>query len=582
MARSNLFTFCVFCCLLYRIFCSSRLPGRAPLWKCDPSIIVHPPRGCHKPASVKQQQRHNLLKMNCCIPARYSLVVLLIGVTIHFFTLRSHFSIIIVAMVEHSPHSDGNNTLGSECYVNTSRSKLVTHKNNVTEFGEPTLYTETGTAWQGNSTEDRHKNKFSWDPITQGRILGAYAYGHIFSQVLGGFLEARFGGKKVLGLSILLSSVLTLFTPVAAFTGEWWLFFDRVLVGFVQGVIYPSIFGILSKWAPPSERGLLLAIVMIGDTFGVFVGFSLTAYLITQFGWAATLYATGVAGLPLCCMWCLLAFDSPAVHPRITKAERTYIESNLEKMKKGRNIPWLKMLTSPHLWVLIYIHCAESWSYYLILTCLPLYMDTILNFNIDTNGGLSALPYLSHAASSILTSLILDPVIKKSTFKKVNIRKASVLGLTVIAVCLVAVGHVRCDSTAAIALLCLAVTMRGVMIPGFYPSYTELTLGFSGVAYGISNSLANCSGFLAPLMVGILPDENQTIAAWQKVFYIGAAISVSGSVMALAFHRTDPVSWARDPDEDELSHPARDKLILDSSNDEKTDTWPVLVYESTV
>ncbi|CAH1250654.1 SLC17A5 [Branchiostoma lanceolatum] len=133
-------------------------------------------------------------------------------------------------------------------------------------------------------------------------------------------------------------------------------------------------------------------------------------------------------------------------------------------------------------------------------------------------------------------------------------------GLTVIAVCLVAVGHVRCDSTAAIALLCLAVTMRGVMIPGFYPSYTELTLGFSGVAYGISNSLANCSGFLAPLMVGILTDENQTIAAWQKVFYIGAAISVSGSVMALAFHRTDPVSWARDPDEDELSHPARDNM----------------------
>ncbi|CAH1250653.1 SLC17A5 [Branchiostoma lanceolatum] len=146
--------------------------------------------------------------------------------------------------------------------------------------------------------------------------------------------------------------------------------------------------------------------------------------------------------------------------------------------------------------------------------------------------------------------------------------------LTVIAVCLVAVGHVRCDSTAAIALLCLAVTMRGVMIPGFYPSYTELTLGFSGVAYGISNSLANCSGFLAPLL--------QTIAAWQKVFNIGAAISVSGSVMALLFLRTDPVSWAQDPDEDKLPQPARGKLILDSSNDEKTDTWPVLVYESTV
>eukprot|EP00058_Branchiostoma_floridae_P010365 XP_002595853.1 hypothetical protein BRAFLDRAFT_97131 [Branchiostoma floridae] len=79
-------------------------------------------------------------------------------------------------------------------------------------------------------------DNFSWDPVTQGRIIGAYSYGNVFSQVMGGFLEAKFGGKKVLGLSILLSSVLTLLTPAAAFAGEWWLFVVRVVVGFVQPV----------------------------------------------------------------------------------------------------------------------------------------------------------------------------------------------------------------------------------------------------------------------------------------------------------------------------------------------------------
>eukprot|EP00058_Branchiostoma_floridae_P019281 XP_002604771.1 hypothetical protein BRAFLDRAFT_70620 [Branchiostoma floridae] len=110
-----------------------------------------------------------------CISTRYCLAFLLMGVIIHVFTLRSNFSIIVVAM-----------------------------------------------------------DQFSWDPITQGRIIGAYSYGHVFSQVMGGFLEARFGGKKVLGLSILLSSVLTLLTPAAAVAGEWWLFVVRMVVGFVQ------------------------------------------------------------------------------------------------------------------------------------------------------------------------------------------------------------------------------------------------------------------------------------------------------------------------------------------------------------
>ncbi|XP_078583017.1 sialin-like [Branchiostoma floridae x Branchiostoma japonicum] len=500
-----------------------------------------------------------------CISTRYSLAFLLMGVIIHVFTLRSNFSIIVVAMVKNSANNDVNSSRENECNNanKTQNFQYFTHENR-TAFK---LENVTGELWQANSTDHTSQDKFSWDPITQGRIIGAYAYGHVFSQVMGGFLEARFGGKKVLGLSILLSSVLTLLTPAAAFAGEWWLFVVRVVVGFVQGVTFPSMFGILSRWAPPLERGRIFTIVHIGEALGVFVGFTLTARLITQFGWDVTLYITGVAGLAFCCIWCLLAFDSPSVHPRISDVERKYIESNLEKTTKGREIPWFKMLSSPHLWVLIYIHCANCWGFFMMLTCLPLYMDTILNFDLDANGALSAMPYLTLMASRILSGFIIDAIIKLSSFKKVNIRKTAILALVGVAACLVAVGHVRCDSTAVIAMLCLATVMSGVMVPGFYPSYTELTLGFSGVAFGISNSVANCLGFIVPLMVGIITDENQTVAAWQKVFYVSAAISVSGSVMALAFLRTDPVSWAQDPDEaqnskeDKLPQPARDKLI---------------------
>ncbi|XP_035663339.1 sialin-like [Branchiostoma floridae] len=495
--------------------------------------------------------------MTHCIPARYSLAILLMGVVVHLFTLRSNFSIIVVSMVKHPPQNIGNSSGGIECYVNTSYGKY----SEVDQYMAAMLYNETSVVWKENSTEHKSQDTFSWDPITQGRIIGAYAYGHVFSQVMGGFLEARFGGKKVLGLSILLSSVLTLLTPAAAFAGEWWLFAVRVVVGFVQGVVFPSLFGILSRWAPSVERGRLLTIATLGETLGILVGFSITAHLITQFGWAIALYITGAVGLAFCCLWCLLAFDSPAKHPRISETEKAYIESNLENTNEERNIPWLKMLSTPHLWVLVYIHCTDSWGLDIMMTSLPLYIDTIMNFNIDTNGGVSALPYLTIMASRVLSSLIIDPVINQSRFQKVNIRKVCILVLVGAAACLVAVGHVGCDSTTAIVLLCLGMAFRGVMVPGFYPSYTDLTLGYSGVAFGVSNSVANCTGFLVPLVVGVLTDKNQTVAAWQKVFYISEAIFVSGSVMALGFLRTDPVSWAKDPDEDKLPQPARDSRV---------------------
>eukprot|EP00058_Branchiostoma_floridae_P019282 XP_002604772.1 hypothetical protein BRAFLDRAFT_70621 [Branchiostoma floridae] len=175
--------------------------------------------------------------MNCCIPTRYCLAFLLMGVVIHLFTLRSNFSIIVVAMVKHSANNEGNSSRENECYdVNITQDvSYSTHENITTDL--LALNDKTGVLLQVNRTEHNSQDKFSWDPVTQGRIIGAYSYGNVFSQVMGGFLEARFGGKKVLGLSILLSSVLTLLTPAAAVAGEWWLFVVRVVVGFVQQTI---------------------------------------------------------------------------------------------------------------------------------------------------------------------------------------------------------------------------------------------------------------------------------------------------------------------------------------------------------
>ncbi|XP_035663411.1 uncharacterized protein LOC118407100 [Branchiostoma floridae] len=69
--------------------------------------------------------------------------------------------------------------------------------------------------------------------------------------------------------------------------------------------------------------------------------------------------------------------------------------------------------------------------------------------------------------------------------------------------------------------------------------------------------------YLGSTVTDNLSLEAEINSAWQKVFYVSAAISVSGSVVALGFLRTDPVSWAQDPDVDKLFQPARHKLIND-------------------
>ena len=53
---------------------------------------------------------------------------------------------------------------------------------------------------------------------------------------------------------------------------------------------------------------------------------------------------------------------------------------------------------------------------------------------------------------------------------------------------------------------------------------------YSGVIMGVSNTVANFTGILAPLSTGLLLDAGNTLEQWRAAFWISAAIYVSGWV----------------------------------------------------
>ena len=55
-----------------------------------------------------------------------------------------------------------------------------------------------------------------WDKTTQGWVLSSFFYGYIITQIPGGHLSGRFGGKRVMLVGMLVYALVTLLTPVAA------------------------------------------------------------------------------------------------------------------------------------------------------------------------------------------------------------------------------------------------------------------------------------------------------------------------------------------------------------------------------
>lgn len=83
---------------------------------------------------------------------------------------------------------------------------------------------------------------FNWSKKDQGLLLSAYFYGYIFPNLLGGFLSEKFGGRKVIFIAMLLSSVVTGLSPFAASDNFIFMFSARVVLG-VLGVSSQAIDG---------------------------------------------------------------------------------------------------------------------------------------------------------------------------------------------------------------------------------------------------------------------------------------------------------------------------------------------------
>jgi len=77
--------------------------------------------------------------------------------------------------------------------------------------------------------------EFDWDERIQGLVLSSFFWGYVITQMPGGMLADKYGGKATLGLGMLFSSIGTIITPfVARSYGPEVLIILRLVIGLAQ------------------------------------------------------------------------------------------------------------------------------------------------------------------------------------------------------------------------------------------------------------------------------------------------------------------------------------------------------------
>ncbi|XP_065487352.1 sialin isoform X2 [Caloenas nicobarica] len=427
-----------------------------------------------------------------CCSARYNLALLAFFGFFLLYALRVNLSVALVDMVEPNT-SLAKNTTSNVC---PEHSSAINVPRNTT--GE----------------------KYSWDADTQGWILGSFFYGYIITQIPGGYLASKIGGKLLLGFGVFSTSVFTLLTPLAANLGVGYLIAVRALEGLGEGVTFPAMHSMWSSWAPPLERSKLLSISYAGAQLGTVVSLPLSGLICYYMNWVYVFYIFGALGVLWFFFWMWLVSDTPETHRSISHAEKEYILSSLkDQLSTQKSVPWRPMLESLPLWAIVVAHFSYNWTFYTLLTLLPTYMKEILRFDAQENGFLSALPYFGCWLCIILSGQIADYLREKQNFSTVCVRKCfTLIGMIGPAVFLVAAGFIGCNYALAVAFVTVSTTLGGFCTSGYSINHLDIAPSYAGILLGITNSFATIPGMVGPVIAKNLT-HNVTLGVAQTVMW---------------------------------------------------------------
>eukprot|EP01034_Spumella_vulgaris_P017036 gene17036-21720_t len=120
------------------------------------------------------------------------------------------------------------------------------------------------------------KDDLDWTESQKGLVLSAFYWGYAIGQLPASRLGQYYGAKWLFGLSILISSILTLLVPVASRSSFGMALFIRVLIGFFESAGFPSAYHFFPTWLPLAEKTFLIPFIVSGTFVGMIMGFSIS------------------------------------------------------------------------------------------------------------------------------------------------------------------------------------------------------------------------------------------------------------------------------------------------------------------
>ncbi|GLC37990.1 hypothetical protein PLESTB_000448400 [Pleodorina starrii] len=423
--------------------------------------------------------------------------------------------------------------------------------------------------------------EFGWPASLQGVIQSAFLWGYMATQLAGGALADRYGGKRVLAAGIAWFSVASLLLPaalspsvVAAGMTVPVVLLSRFLTGFGEGVALPSMSNLVASHIPPASKARALGLCFSGFHSGNLAGLILSPLLLMSYGWRGLFYVFGLLGLPLLLFWLKVVPDKPpaaaaaaaaAAEPAgsgaaaASKASASAATAAAEASPSGSggdassssssssgtgggggaDVSVGRLLGSRATWAIIAVNVVNHFGYFIYLNWMPTYFNKALGFDLRSSSFTAFLPWLVMAVGSSLAGLLADALVARGV-PVVTVRKRlQTIAFLVPAVALVALAQPGISPAGAVGLMTVALGTTSLGQAGFVANMSDVAPRAAGKMFGLCNTFGCLSGIVGVTAVGFIVEASR--GSFAPVFALTAGLYVIATIIWNLYCTTEPL-----------------------------------------
>ncbi|MDP4265548.1 MAG: MFS transporter [Bacteroidota bacterium] len=281
----------------------------------------------------------------------------------------------------------------------------------------------------------------------------AYGIGLLF---MGGIID-RLGTKIGYSISIAIWSIFGMLhaaiRPAFSLIG---FIVARFGLGIGESGNFPAAIKTVAEWFPKKERAFATGIFDASTSVGAILAPFIVGAIVTVEGenWQIPFLFTGV----LSALWVLLwikTYKKPEVHPKLSKEELAYINSDSE-VETTEKIPWLKLLPKRETWAFALTTLTDGvWWFYLFWGAK--FLSEQFGVDINNIGVPFLIIFVMADAGSLLGGLASGALIKKGW----SINKARKITMLINAIIILPVAFVPVVASKWLAVFLIGFAAAG-------------------------------------------------------------------------------------------------------------------------